>query len=164
MCAPRKAASREILHSNIYALFSSHSTFPTEYVKTTQQLSSKSMSVKQVISGTMAESGVLGFYRGLSSMLYFAAPKAAIRFSAFEFFSGCLTDANGGDKYGLGQAKGFLAGLGAGTMEAIFVTTPQETIKIKLIHDQVSFKMSKGDGFVLWLSLFVSFIRLFLYL
>jgi solute carrier family 25 citrate transporter 1 len=125
-------------HMYIFMLPFTHSTFPTEYVKTTQQLSSKSMSVKEVISGTMAESGVLGFYRGLSSMLYFAAPKAAIRFSAFEFFSGCLTDANGGDKYGLGQAKGFLAGLGAGTMEAIFVTTPQETIKIKLIHDQVS--------------------------
>lgn len=69
-------------------------------------------------------------------MLYFAAPKAAIRFGAFEFFSGLLNDENGKDKYGLGQAKGFIAGLGAGTMEAIFVTTPQETIKIKLIDDQ----------------------------
>lgn len=102
------------------------------------------MSVKQVISETMAERGFFGFYRGLSSMLYFAAPKAAIRFSSFEFFSGLLTDANGGDKYGLGQAKGFLAGLGAGTMEAIFVTTPQETIKIKLIHDQVRLGRRKG--------------------
>jgi hypothetical protein len=31
----------------------------------------------------------------------------------------------GGDKYGLGSAKGFIAGLGAGAMEATFVTTPQ---------------------------------------
>ncbi len=36
------------------------------------------------------------------------------------------------------QAKGFVAGLGAGAMEAVFVTTPQETIKIKLIDDQFS--------------------------
>lgn len=49
-------------------------------------------------------------------------PQAAIRFGSFEFFSGLLSDSKGGDKYGLGQAKGFLAGLGAGTMEAIFVT------------------------------------------
>lgn len=28
-------------------------------------------------------------------MLYFAAPKAAIRFGSFEFFSGLLTDENG---------------------------------------------------------------------
>lgn len=136
-CVPTVAARPSFSDDAPSPLYQ-QSTFPTEYVKTTQQLSSKSMSVKQVISNTMAESGVLGFYRGLSSMLYFAAPKAAIRFSAFEFFSSCLTDADGGDKFGLGQAKGFLAGLGAGTMEAIFVTTPQETIKIKLIHDQVS--------------------------
>jgi len=36
------------------------------------------------------------------------------------------------------QAKGFVAGLGAGAAEATFVTTPQETIKIKLIDDQFS--------------------------
>jgi hypothetical protein len=39
-------------------------------------------------------------------------------------------------RFGLGSAKGFVAGLGAGAMEATFVTTPQETIKIKLIDDQ----------------------------
>ncbi|GAB5031537.1 tricarboxylate transport mitochondrial [Nannochloropsis oceanica] len=137
---------KAVLAGGLSGAFEICCTFPTEYVKTTQQLSSKSMSVKQVISNTMAESGVLGFYRGLSSMLYFAAPKAAIRFSAFEFFSSCLTDADGGDKFGLGQAKGFLAGLGAGTMEAIFVTTPQETIKIKLIHDQFR-GTNKYNGF-----------------
>lgn len=69
-------------------------------------------------------------------MLYFAAPKAAIRFGSFEFFNKMLTDEKGGDKYGLGAAKGFIAGLGAGALEATFVTTPQETIKVKLIHDQ----------------------------
>ncbi len=77
----------------------------------------------------------MGFYRGLPSMVYFAAPKAAIRFSGFEACSGLLTDTNGNDKYNLGSAKGFIAGLGAGTLEAIFVTTPQETIKVRLIND-----------------------------
>ncbi len=42
---------------------------------------------------------------------------------------------NGEDKFGLGKAKGFVAGLCAGTLEAIFVTTPQETIKVRLIND-----------------------------
>lgn len=68
-------------------------------------------------------------------MVYFAAPKAAIRFSGFEACSGLLTDKDGNDKYNLGSAKGFIAGLGAGTLEAIFVTTPQETIKVRLIND-----------------------------
>lgn len=68
-------------------------------------------------------------------MVYFAAPKAATRFASFETCSGFLTGPNGEDTYGLGKAKGFIAGLGAGTMEAILVTTPQETIKVKLIND-----------------------------
>lgn len=54
-------------------------TYPTEYTKTTQQLSSTPLTVQQVIKNTMAERGVGGFYRGLSSMLYFAAPKVRPR-------------------------------------------------------------------------------------
>jgi len=58
-----------------------------------------------------------------------------------------LVDKDGRDIYGLGKAKGFVAGLGAGTMEAIFVTTPQETIKVKLIHDQFLSETPKYRGF-----------------
>jgi solute carrier family 25 citrate transporter 1 len=110
-------------------------TYPTEYVKTTMQLSTKSMSATEVIKSTIKNPGPIGFYRGLGSMVYFAAPKAAIRFASFETCTGMLTGPNGEDKFGLGGAKGFVAGLGAGTMEAIFVTTPQETIKVRLIND-----------------------------
>lgn len=31
-----------------------------------------------------------------------------------------------------------MAGLGAGVTEAIFVVTPSETLKVKLIHDKLS--------------------------
>jgi len=110
-------------------------TYPTEYVKTTMQLSTRPVTAGNVMSTTYASGGILGFYRGLSSMVYFAAPKAAIRFAAFEKCSGMLTGPHGEDKYNLGQGKGFLAGLGAGAMEAIFVTTPQETIKVRLVND-----------------------------
>lgn len=111
-------------------------TYPTEYVKTTQQLSTKKATVSQVIKQTWNQGGYLGFYRGLPSMVYFAAPKAAIRFSSFETASSLLSGPTGKeDKYNLGSAKGFVAGLCAGTMEAIFVTTPQETIKVRLIND-----------------------------
>ena len=99
------------------------------------QLSSEKLSVGNIVKQTYQNNGFLGFYRGLPSMVYFAAPKAAIRFASFETCSGLLTGPNGEDKFGLGSAKGFVAGLGAGTMEAIFVTTPQETIKVRLIND-----------------------------
>ena len=94
------------------------------------------MGASDVIKTTWNEAGYFGFYRGLPSMVYFAAPKASIRFASFETVSGLLTGPNGEDKFGLGGAKGFVAGLGAGTMEAIFVTTPQETIKVRLINGQ----------------------------
>ena len=99
------------------------------------QLSTEKVSVGNIITSTYKTAGPGGFYRGLPSMVYFAAPKAAIRFSGFETCSGLLTDEHGNDKYNLGKAKGFIAGLGAGTLEAIFVTTPQETIKVRLIND-----------------------------
>lgn len=110
-------------------------TYPTEYVKTSIQLSTTPVGPVDVIKSTMSQAGPVGFYRGLSSMVYFAAPKAAIRFGSFETCSSLLSGAAGEDKFGLGKAKGFVAGLGAGTMEAIFVTTPQETIKVRLIND-----------------------------
>jgi len=110
-------------------------TYPTEFVKTTVQLSTRSVSVSDVVRNTYKINGISGFYKGLPSMVYFAAPKAAIRFASFETCSGFLTGPNGEDTYNLGRGKGFVAGLGAGTMEAIFVTTPQETIKVRLIND-----------------------------
>lgn len=99
------------------------------------QLSTKKLGVRDVIQSTMSSNGLFGFYRGLSSMVYFAAPKAAIRFASFEACSGFLSGPHGEDRFRLGGAQGFVAGLGAGTMEAIFVTTPQETIKVRLIND-----------------------------
>lgn len=110
-------------------------TYPIEYTKTAMQLSKTKVSVGDIMKTTYSSAGMLGFYRGLPSMVYFAAPKASIRFAGFEAFSGLLTGSDGSDIYGLGKAKGFVAGLGAGTMEAIFVTTPQETIKVRLIND-----------------------------
>ncbi|GAB5371681.1 hypothetical protein AAMO2058_001600700 [Amorphochlora amoebiformis] len=122
-------------------------TYPIEYTKTFQQLNREKVSMVQVVSRTFKTAGPLGMYRGLSSMLYFATPKAAIRFGAFESCSSLLVDKDGNDKFGLGKGKGFVAGLGAGTMEAIFVTTPQETIKVKLIHDQFLTENPRFRGF-----------------
>jgi len=120
-------------------------TYPLEYVKTVSQLSVKNAGAMHVIKETLAQKGPLGFYRGLSSMVYFATPKAAIRFSAFEAASGALKDSNGKPMFG--GVTSFIAGLMAGTAEAICVTTPQETIKIKLIDDQFKSETPRFRGF-----------------
>ena len=130
-----KHKGKALLAGGLAGVFEISMTYPTEYVKTSMQLSPKALSVGDIVRSTMAGPGFFGFYRGLPSMVYFAAPKASLRFGTAEYMNQFLSTENGGDKYGLGQAKGFVSGLVAGTVEAIFVTTPQETIKVRLIND-----------------------------
>jgi len=115
-------------------------TYPIEFTKTVQQLSTTKPSAMDVVSSTLKARGPLGLYKGLDSMVYFATPKAAIRFSGFEAASNSMRNADGSPMFG--AMTSFAAGLVAGALEAMFVTTPQETIKIKLIDDQ----FKTGDG------------------
>lgn len=63
-------------------------------------------------------------------MLTFSIPKTAVRFGSNEFLkNNVFTERN--------RINTFLAGLGAGVSEAIFVVTPAETLKVKLIHDKL---------------------------
>jgi len=114
-------------------------TYPIEFTKTVQQLSSAKPSVMDVVKNTLSTRGPFGLYKGLDSMVYFATPKAAIRFSGFEAASNAMRKSDGSPMFG--GFTSFMAGLCAGVLEALFVSTPQETIKIKLIDDAF-----KADG------------------
>jgi len=109
-------------------------TYPIEFTKTVQMLSTSKPTVVEVVKDTLRARGPFGLYKGLDSMVYFATPKAAIRFTGFEAASGAMRGADGTPLFG--ALTSFAAGLVAGAMEAVAVTTPQETIKIKLINDQ----------------------------
>lgn len=61
-------------------------------------------------------------------------PKAGIRFGGNAYFKQLLAD----DKGKLNMAQQFLAGMGAGIVEAVFAVTPMETIKTKLIQTNQS--------------------------
>jgi solute carrier family 25 citrate transporter 1 len=61
-------------------------------------------------------------------------PKAGIRFGGNAYFKKLLAGENG--KLNMGQQ--FLAGMGAGTVEAVLAVTPMETIKTKLIQSNMS--------------------------
>ena len=59
-------------------------TFPTEYVKTQLQLDERSAKPRyhgpmHCVKVTVAEHGMAGLYRGLSSLLYGSIPKASVR-------------------------------------------------------------------------------------
>ena len=83
---------------------------------------------------TIKKDGVGGLYRGLSSLLFFSVPKVATRFFAFETMRNQLKGPDGK----MDAWSTLAAGLGAGAAEAIVAVTPMDTIKTRLIHDQLS--------------------------
>lgn len=91
-------------------------SYPTEFVKTKLQLFDMGKAGPiQVAKETVAKDGVLGLYRGLSSLLFFSVPKVATRFFAFELMRNNLQGPDGK----LTAVRTLLAGLGAGAAEAI---------------------------------------------
>ena len=78
----------------------------------------------------MKTTGFLSLYNGLGVTLVGSIPKAGIRFGGNAYCKKLLAD----DKGKLTMGQQFLAGMGAGTIEAILAVTPMETIKTKLIE------------------------------
>ncbi|KAH9067734.1 mitochondrial carrier [Lactarius vividus] len=71
----------------------------------------------------------LALYKGLGAVLSGIVPKMAIRFASFETYKRWLADPETGHT-AVGSI--FLAGLGAGTTEAVLVVNPMEVVKIRL--------------------------------
>jgi hypothetical protein len=92
---------------------------------------------------TVQTHGVAGLYRGLTSLLIGTAPKASLRFTVFSQVSKMMQD----DKGKTSAFGTWFAGAMAGLLEATLVVTPVETMKTKLIHDQVGLGWSmRGWG------------------
>lgn len=77
----------------------------------------------------------LALYKGLGAVLSGIVPKMSIRFASFEAYKSALADKETG-KTSMGNI--FIAGLGAGTTEAVAVVTPMEVVKIRLQAQQHS--------------------------
>lgn len=106
-------------------------TFPTEYVKTVQQIRSKDkLGIKQIVSGTIKENGIFGLYRGLSCLVVFSIPKAGVRFGSKDFFDTHFFTTKS-------TFNTFISGGLAGCCEALIAVTPMETLKTKLIDDKL---------------------------
>lgn len=75
------------------------------------------------------EEGLLALYKGLGAVVIGIIPKMAIRFSSYEFYRSALADKQTGS---VSTGNTFLAGVGAGTTEAVLVVNPMEVVKIRL--------------------------------
>jgi solute carrier family 25 citrate transporter 1 len=67
-------------------------------------------------------------YRGLTTLLFFSVPKTGVRFGAKEFFDKNVFTVPS-------KVSNFFSGACAGAVEALIVVTPQETVKVKIVHD-----------------------------
>ena len=91
------------------------------------------MGAVNVVKDTYRTNGFFGLYKGYSALLMFSVPKNYVRFGTFSYVQeNLLTQKN--------SLNNFMCGLCAGFAEAVFVVTPQETLKTKLIHDKLSEK------------------------
>ena len=62
------------------------SIYPSEYVKTQQQLkTNKNKTIPQIAKNTFQKQGLFGFYKGLSNLLYFNIPRTAIKFKSISY-------------------------------------------------------------------------------
>lgn len=104
------------------------SVWPSEYVKTQLQFGgTRFRGPIDCALQTVRQHGFLALYRGLPPVLVFSIPKAGVRFGAFETIRAMVPST------GSSATDNLRAGLLAGALEATLVTTPQETLKVRLI-------------------------------
>ncbi|KAL4908658.1 hypothetical protein BDW74DRAFT_188556 [Aspergillus multicolor] len=112
-------------------------TYPTEYLKTRQQLqtstSGKALSAWRLLLHTLRQHGVSHMYTGAGAFCISNAAKSGVRFFAFDSARQLMPTDSSGRPSALGNMA---AGMIAGAAESIAVVTPGETLKTKIIDDQ----------------------------
>ena len=104
-------------------------TWPFEYAKTQLQLPQrKHTTIWGCLRSTFQNQGMRTLYGGLPPVFLSEFPKIGVRFSCYQY----LNDHN------LLESN-FMKGLVAGTVEALLVTTPAETLKTKVVHSERGF-------------------------
>jgi solute carrier family 25 (mitochondrial citrate transporter), member 1 len=124
-----------LLTGSIAGCIEAIAVWPMENIKTQLQLHKPGAprpftGILEGLGYTVRTTGFLSLYRGLGVTLLGTMPKAGIRFGGNAYCKRLLAD----DKGRLNMGQQFLAGMGAGTIEAVVAVTPMETIKTKLIE------------------------------
>jgi len=117
-------------------------TYPAEFVKTRRQLETRSLgrpatSSLAILRDTVPKSNI---YAGCQTLAISNALKSGIRFFSFESAKRALTPYFGGASGGAARNPwlNLSAGLCAGATESIFVVTPGESLKTRVIHDSAN--------------------------
>lgn len=139
---PKVAPSTHLIAGGIAGFAEACTCHPLDTIKVRMQLSRRGKKAGEKPRGFIATGAhiikretPLGLYKGLGAVVAGIVPKMAIRFMSFEQYKAFFADKQTGKT----SAQGiFLAGLGAGTTEAVAVVNPMEVVKIRLQAQQHS--------------------------
>lgn len=129
----RKGGSvTDLVAGGVAGLFEALCCHPLDTVKVRMQLYRKSGQKPPGFIRTgmniVQKETFLSLYKGLGAVVLGIVPKMGIRFQSYEFYRSLLRDADGN----ISTGSTFLAGVGAGTTEAVLVVNPMEVVKIRL--------------------------------
>ncbi|KAK7991882.1 hypothetical protein PG996_013105 [Apiospora saccharicola] len=116
--------------------------YPTDVVKTRQQLATESIGMVQTFQNIVRTEGPGRLYRGILAPILMEAPKRATKFAANDSWGKVYRNAFGAQK--MTQSLSILTGATAGATEA-FVVVPFELVKIRL-QDKASGGKYAGPG------------------
>lgn len=106
-------------------------SYPVEFVKTQLQLQTldkpQYSGVGDCIKQTYARGGISAFYRGAPVRIFGAGLQQMCRWGAYTNINALFSETNFKTRV--------IAGIGAGSCEAIFAVTPMETIKTRVTDD-----------------------------
>jgi len=143
----KNTAGQTILAGGFAGGLESLLTFPTEYIKTQQQLvrahRGQNISPLTLLVETVRHKGVKQLYRGASAFCAANASKSAVRFFTFDFVSQKLRKSSYTNN---ATTINLAAGFAAGVTEGLLVVTPGETLKTKLIDDRNRLGGPKFNG------------------
>ena len=105
--------------------------YPVEFTKVVMQLYSKynKMGALNVMKKTVRQDGIFGLYKGYNLLLSAAIPKAYVRFGTYEYLNQNVFTSES-------LVNTTICGAIAGAVEGLFIHTPVENMKVKLIHDR----------------------------
>ncbi|WFD03897.1 Mitochondrial succinate-fumarate transporter [Malassezia obtusa] len=139
---PKTSAATQLIAGGVAGFAEACTCHPLDTIKVRMQLSRRGRAQGEKPRGFFA-TGVhivrrespLGLYKGLGAVVAGIVPKMAIRFMSFEQYKAWLANR----ETGVTSPQGvFLAGLLAGTTEAVAVVNPMEVVKIRLQAQQHS--------------------------
>lgn len=139
---PKVTPATHLIAGGIAGFAEACTCHPLDTIKVRMQLSRKGRGVGEKPRGFFA-TGVhivqrespLGLYKGLGAVVAGIVPKMAIRFMSFEQYKSWFAN----KQTGVTSPQGvFVAGLLAGTTEAVLVVNPMEVVKIRLQAQQHS--------------------------